>query len=75
MVMLLWVYYSAQILLFGAKITRAYSVRRGRRPDLAPLVAADTSTGRGGASGREMVAWIVFSSLLTALLLRPWRSR
>jgi membrane protein len=41
MVVLVWVYYSAQIFLFGAEITRAYSVRRGSRRDLAPVVAAD----------------------------------
>ncbi|RWD69572.1 MAG: YihY/virulence factor BrkB family protein, partial [Mesorhizobium sp.] len=41
MVVLVWVYYSAQIFLFGAEITRAYSLRRGTRPDLAPAVAAD----------------------------------
>ncbi|MDX8534338.1 YihY/virulence factor BrkB family protein [Mesorhizobium sp. VK25A] len=39
MVVLVWVYYSAQIFLFGAEITRAYSVRRGSRRDLAPVVA------------------------------------
>ncbi|MBW8908980.1 MAG: YihY/virulence factor BrkB family protein [Mesorhizobium sp.] len=41
MVVLVWVYYSAQIFLFGAEITRAYSVRRGSRKDLAKVVAAD----------------------------------
>ncbi len=30
MVVLLWVYYSAQIFLFGAEFTRAWSARRGR---------------------------------------------
>ncbi|BCM18901.1 YihY/virulence factor BrkB family protein [Mesorhizobium sp. J8] len=40
MVVLVWVYYSAQIFLFGAEITRAYSVRSGSRTDLAPVVAA-----------------------------------
>ncbi|UCI06299.1 YihY/virulence factor BrkB family protein [Mesorhizobium sp. B1-1-8] len=49
MVVLLWVYYSAQIFLFGAEITRAYSVRRGSRKDLAPVVAAGQSS-RGAAS-------------------------
>ncbi|CDX22347.1 Ribonuclease BN [Mesorhizobium sp. ORS 3324] len=38
MVVLLWVYYSAQIFLFGAEITRAYSVSSGSRADLAPVV-------------------------------------
>ncbi|RWL95530.1 YihY/virulence factor BrkB family protein [Mesorhizobium sp.] len=39
MVVLLWVYYSAQIFLFGAEITRAYSVKSGSRKDLAAVVA------------------------------------
>jgi membrane protein len=41
MVVLVWVYYSAQIFLLGAEITRSYSVRRGSRKDLAGAVAAD----------------------------------
>ncbi|MFO0968910.1 MAG: YihY/virulence factor BrkB family protein [Gemmataceae bacterium] len=32
-VILLWVYYSAQIMLFGAELTHLWSVRRGQRPD------------------------------------------
>lgn len=32
MVLLLWVYYSCQILLLGAEFTRVYSQRTGRRP-------------------------------------------
>ncbi|MDP2053467.1 MAG: YihY/virulence factor BrkB family protein [Acidobacteriota bacterium] len=32
MVLLLWVYYSCQILLFGAEFTRVYAESRGRRP-------------------------------------------
>ncbi|MDG4878780.1 YihY/virulence factor BrkB family protein [Mesorhizobium sp. WSM4935] len=42
MVVLLWVYYSAQIFLFGAEITRAYSVSNGSRADLAPVVKQKT---------------------------------
>ncbi|MER9415858.1 YihY/virulence factor BrkB family protein [Mesorhizobium sp. M0306] len=34
LVVLLWVYYSAEIFLLGAEFTRAYSVRHGSRPDL-----------------------------------------
>jgi membrane protein len=38
LVILLWVYYSAEIFLFGAEITRAYSVRHGSRSDLDAVV-------------------------------------
>lgn len=81
MVVLLWVYYSAQIFLFGAEITRAYSVRRGRRQDLAPVVAAGSETGRPGrsrnpgVSDSEVAIWIVISSLITALVSEFWRGR
>ncbi|MER8534955.1 YihY/virulence factor BrkB family protein [Mesorhizobium sp. M1005] len=34
LVVLLWVYYSAEIFLLGAEFTRAYSVRHGSRSDL-----------------------------------------
>jgi membrane protein len=30
-ILLLWAYYSAQILLFGAELTHAYAVKRGRK--------------------------------------------
>lgn len=46
MVVLVWVYYSAQIFLFGAEITRAYSVRRGSRRDLAQVVAKGISEAK-----------------------------
>ena len=32
MILLLWVYYSCQILLFGAEFTRAYALRQGTQP-------------------------------------------
>jgi membrane protein len=32
MILLLWVYYSCQILLFGAEFTRVYAQRRGVKP-------------------------------------------
>ncbi|MGO4837521.1 YihY/virulence factor BrkB family protein, partial [Rhizobiaceae sp. 2RAB30] len=40
LITLLWVYYSSQIFLFGAEFTRAYSVSRGSRADLAPALSA-----------------------------------
>ncbi|WP_245463006.1 YihY/virulence factor BrkB family protein [Mesorhizobium sp. M7D.F.Ca.US.005.01.1.1] len=38
LVILLWVYYSSEIFLLGAELTRAYSVRLGSRSDLNGLV-------------------------------------
>jgi membrane protein len=32
MVLLLWVYYSAQLVLFGAEFTRVLGAERGRSP-------------------------------------------
>ncbi|RUW85400.1 MULTISPECIES: YihY/virulence factor BrkB family protein [unclassified Mesorhizobium] len=82
MVVLLWVYYSAQIFLFGAEITRAYSVRSGSRPDLAPVVAAAASntersagSSKPGVSDGEVAIWIVVSSLITVLVLEFWQRR
>lgn len=40
LIVLLWVYYSSQIFLFGAELTRAYSIRHGSRLDLEPVVDA-----------------------------------
>ncbi|TIX11507.1 MAG: YihY/virulence factor BrkB family protein, partial [Mesorhizobium sp.] len=45
-VTLLWVYYSSQIFLFGAELTRAYSIRRGTRPDMGPVVAQDAAANK-----------------------------
>ena len=44
LVILLWVYYSSEIFLFGAEITRAYSVRHGSRRDLKVLVQDEELT-------------------------------
>ncbi|MDX8482752.1 YihY/virulence factor BrkB family protein [Mesorhizobium sp. VK24D] len=87
MVILLWVYYSAQIFLFGAEITRAYSVRSGSRQDLAPVVVAGNRAPRGRpqaiakprpqrtAPASEVGSWIVVSSLITLLVAQFWRRR
>lgn len=76
LVVLLWVYYSTQIFLFGAEITRAYSIRQGSRPDLAPVVAASTGARPAdrSASKTEIVMWIVLSSLVTAAISRIRRT-
>lgn len=47
---LLWVYYSAVIFLFGAELTRAYSERSGSR---ARLPAVGHAAGRPAATGRS----------------------
>lgn len=54
---LLWVYYSAVIFLFGAEMTRAYSERSGSRarmPGLKPEAGPGVGTGVGeGATARS----------------------
>jgi membrane protein len=39
-ILLMWVYYSAQILYVGAEFTKVYAQRRGRK--IAPHEAEDT---------------------------------
>ena len=41
MILLLWVYYSCQILLFGAEFTRVYAQRHGARPHPEPFAQKD----------------------------------
>jgi membrane protein len=48
-VLLLWVYYSAQILFFGAEFTQAYATRFGRKPE--PASNAIWAPGHKPASG------------------------
>ena len=43
MILLLWVYYSCQILLFGAEFTRAYAERRGTTLQTATFAAKDVA--------------------------------
>jgi membrane protein len=56
-VLLLWVYYSAQILLFGAEFTQAYANRYGSRiepaGDAVPLTAE--ARAKQGMASREMI--------------------
>ena len=71
MVLLLWVYYSCQILLFGAEFTRVYAQRHGVRPHPESFAQVDGSvrhpsqqrlftTGRAICSRRTTVEdrWI-----------------
>ena len=43
MILLLWVYYSCQILLLGAEFTRVYAQRTGRRPQPESFAEKDPS--------------------------------
>lgn len=71
-VLLLWVYYSSQILLFGAELTRAYAERSGRRvrpkeaaaPTLTAFNAAAIAEKRlKEGDGRAGAAWYVLGAL------------
>jgi membrane protein len=43
-VVLVWVYYSAQIILLGAEFTRAYVEQFGKRPPAEDFATKDTAT-------------------------------
>lgn len=49
-VILLWVYYSAQVILLGAEFTREYVATFGRRPRPEPFAKKD---GKDGKDGKE----------------------
>lgn len=53
-VLLLWVFYSSAIFLFGAEITRAVAVRFGSRPDLMPLDREEPPQGRSISESSPM---------------------
>jgi membrane protein len=40
-VLLLWVYYSSQIVLLGAEFTRVYTHREGSKPQPQPFAEKD----------------------------------
>ncbi|TPL92712.1 YihY/virulence factor BrkB family protein [Mesorhizobium sp. B2-3-12] len=80
LVILLWVYYSSEIFLLGAELTRAYSVRRGSRSDLDGLVqnapAPENLPIRQRPSSSGSVALLAVacvSAVMTAFLLGPRR--
>ncbi|MEL6161821.1 MAG: YhjD/YihY/BrkB family envelope integrity protein, partial [Cyanobacteria bacterium J06627_32] len=54
-VLLLWIYYSAQILLFGAEFTQVYANRFGSqiRPDSHAKFAADASLSDPSDRGKD----------------------
>ena len=55
-VLLLWIYYSAQILLFGAEFTQVYANRFGShiRPDEHATYAPDATDANKGASNHQI---------------------
>lgn len=79
LVILLWVYYSAEIFLLGAEITRAYSVRHGSRPDLdavvhsappaRPAVAFSAEQKSNSAGVVVLFAVVCASATLTTFIL------
>ena len=54
MILLLWVYYSCQILLFGAEFTRAYALRQGTQPDAESF--AEKTSSRSARRPEDSVA-------------------
>lgn len=86
LVILLWVFYSSQIFLFGAELTRAYSIRHGSRSDLEPMIDADLaesslpSPGIAGSQSKDLatmslMAIAVGVGMLAARLVLPRNSR
>ncbi|MER9844617.1 YihY/virulence factor BrkB family protein [Mesorhizobium australicum] len=81
LVILLWVYYSSEIFLLGAELTRAYSVRRGSRSDLDGLVqnapASESPVPMRRTPGSSgfvpLLAVACVSATMTAFLLGPRR--
>jgi membrane protein len=51
-VILVWVYYSAQVILLGAEFTRAYVEQFGRRPPPEEFAVREKS-GKSGSSGKS----------------------
>jgi membrane protein len=52
-VLLLWVFYSAQIVLLGAEFTREYVKEFGRRPPPSEFATKDTAPPLGGKAGKR----------------------
>lgn len=82
LVILLWVYYSSQIFLFGAELTRAYSARHGSwaRPP-SPLsvppqhMAIGIAPTRKAAGDLGRMTLLAAAWTLGALAARMWRSK
>jgi membrane protein len=53
-VILVWVYYSAQIVLLGAEFTKEYVATFGRRPPPEPFATKDVKEGKDRKGGKEV---------------------
>jgi membrane protein len=53
-VLLVWVYYSSQIILLGAEFTREYVAEFGRRPPASEFAKKDGKEGKDGKGGNRV---------------------
>jgi membrane protein len=79
-VLLLWVFYSSAIFLFGAEITRAVAVRFGSRRDLMPVEIGGPlpdPSGMESSPGHPLavIALIAGIASLATLAVLPRRPR
>jgi membrane protein len=79
-VLLLWVFYSSAIFLFGAEVTRAVAVRFGSRRDLMPVEIGEQPADPSGvasspASAFGVIALIAATASFATLAFLPRRHR
>jgi membrane protein len=70
---LIWVYYSAQLVLMGAEFTNVYARRYGSRRH-APAGDAARSGPKAGDLGRARTAWLTGAVGLAAPITLLWRA-
>ena len=56
-VLLLWVYYSSQVVLLGAEFTRIYTHHEGRRPRPEPFATKDPAAPKKATGGESASPW------------------
>lgn len=74
LVLLLWVYYSSQIFLFGAEVTRAYSIRHGSRPDLMAVVEANARPGEYFSTSKTSASSYMGGLAMLSLITVAWNA-
>lgn len=72
--LLLWVFYSSAIFLFGAEITRAVAVRFGSRRDLMPVEIGKRPLDLPSAKGSPARPFGVVALIAGIALLATWAS-